>query len=49
MVVVNETDMSVTLTVKILSGVLASDAWAEVEFKTSDMPFSNTSAAMCKY
>ena len=49
MVVVNETDMSVTLTVSILNGTLAPGAWVEVEFTTSDMPSYNTSAAMCEY
>ena len=39
--------MFASLTVRILSGALAPDAWAEVEFTTSDNPFSNTSA-ICK-
>ena len=40
--------MSVALTVRLLSGTLAPGAWAGVEFTTSDMPSSNTSA-VCKY
>ena len=36
--------MSVSLTVSILSGDLAPDSWAEVEFATSDLPFNETSA-----
>ena len=47
-VTVNEDDMSAALTVRILSGALATGAWAELEFITSDMPSSNTSA-VCKY
>ena len=47
MVVVNKTDMSVTLTVRILNGTLAPGVWVEMKFTTSDMPSSNTSA-MCK-
>ena len=43
-VIVNETDMSVALTVRLLSGALAPGAWAEVEFTTSDIPSYNTSA-----
>ena len=39
--------MLASLTVRILSGALAPDAWAEVEFTTSDKPLSNTSA-VCK-
>ena len=39
--------MLASLTVRILSGALAPDAWAEVEFATRDKPFSNTSA-VCK-
>ena len=39
--------MLASLTVRILSGALVRDAWAEVEFTTSDMPPSNTSA-ICK-
>ena len=47
-VTVNEDDMSATLTVRIISGPLATGDWAELEFITSDMPSSNTSA-VCKY
>ena len=36
--------MSVALTVGLLSGALAPGAWAEVEFTTSNMSSSNTSA-----
>ena len=39
--------MLASLTVRILRGTLAPDAWAEVEFTTSHMPSSNTSA-ICK-
>ena len=49
MVVVNETDLSAALTVRVCSGELAPDTWAEVEFTTSDMPSADTSAAVCKY
>ena len=47
MIIVNESDMLASLTVRILSGALAPDAWAEVEFTTSDMPSSPISA-ICK-
>ena len=36
------------LIVKVLSGALAPGEWVELEFTTSDMPSSNTSA-VCKY
>ena len=49
MVVVNESDLSAALTVRVCSGELAPDTWAEVEFTTSDMPSADTSAAVCKY
>ena len=44
LITVHESDMLASLTVRILSGALAPDAWAEVEFTTSDKPPSNTSA-----
>ena len=40
--------MSAILNVSILNGTLPPGVWVEVEFTTSDMPSSNTSA-MCKY
>ena len=46
-IIILESDMLASLTVRILSGALAPDAWAVVEFTTSDKPFSNTSA-VCK-
>ena len=44
MIIVHESDMLASLTVRILSGALAPDAWSQVEFTTSHLP----SSANCK-